>query len=59
MNGIGSNALTTGSFDPVSKQRVETRRSSGEKLSYDWNMVMMRRGMSCVNGKNSTLAGAF
>jgi len=45
MNGAGSNALTTDSFDPVSKQpELKHAAVQVEKLAYDWNMVMMRRG---------------
>ncbi len=45
MNGAGSNALTTSSFDPVSKQpELKHAAVQVEKLDYGWNMVMMRRG---------------
>jgi assimilatory nitrate reductase catalytic subunit len=45
MNGAGSNALTIGAFDPVSKQpELKHAAIRVEKLELPWRMVLMRRG---------------
>jgi assimilatory nitrate reductase catalytic subunit len=45
MNGLGANALTTGAFDPVSKQpELKHAAVKVEKLALPWRLVMMRRG---------------
>ena len=45
MNGAGSNALTTGAFDPISKQpELKHAAVKVEKLDLPWRMVLMRRG---------------
>ncbi|MFM9912455.1 MAG: molybdopterin-dependent oxidoreductase [Methylophilaceae bacterium] len=45
MRGLGSNALTTGAFDPVSKQpELKHAAIKVEKLDLPWRLVVMRRG---------------
>ena len=44
-DGAGSNALTTGAFDPISKQpELKHAAVKVEKLDLPWRMVLMRRG---------------
>ncbi len=45
MNGLGSNALTSGVFDPVSRQpELKHAAIKVEKLHLPWRLVVMRRG---------------
>lgn len=49
MNGLGSNALTTGAFDPVSKQpELKHAAIKVEKLDLPWRLVVMRRGVDAL-----------
>ncbi len=45
MSGVGVNALTTGKFDPVSKQpELKHAAVQVEKVELPWQMVIMRKG---------------
>jgi assimilatory nitrate reductase catalytic subunit len=49
MNSLGSNALTIGTFDPVSKQpELKHAAIKVEKLELPWSMVLMRRGVDVL-----------
>jgi assimilatory nitrate reductase catalytic subunit len=49
MNGMGSNALTIGAFDPISKQpELKHAAIKVEKLNLPWSMVLMRRGVDML-----------
>ncbi len=49
MNGMGSNVLTTGAFDPISKQpELKHAAIRVEKLELPWRLVVMRRGVDAL-----------
>jgi assimilatory nitrate reductase catalytic subunit len=62
MNSGGSNALTIGTFDPVSKQpELKHAAIKVEKLNLPWSMVLMRRGVDMLSTLDSLqpLLGRF